>query len=374
MKKLMTVLITCLILVGCTNKDTTISYVMPAAGENTLEIDETNKAKLEGLSKVLTLENNDLKALDVDLNNISEYLNDINCKKVDLEGVTIVEVVATWCGFCQTQSKEYNSKLTEKYKDYKFVQYFSEQEESIEDFYKNLDMEVPNEENLHIVEKNADLNMSLNAKLDLEYFPTTLVLVNGQVKLMFAGLCDENTMDLIAKYLENPVSDVKLNEVVVRTIENVKTDIGEEAVKKLQEIEDSAHYGTVDVALRNMGKRVNDIDTRNTTVLFVNYLENSEFYDLVRVFKEKNPSVDVIVWTQDATSEDDLPEMKDITQYGEFNVPDSIKNELVGEYLPVAFYFENGICTGAISMPNALSTLNTGLELFIGSKSIARIG
>lgn len=374
MKKLMTVLFTCLILVGCANKDTTISYVMPAAGENTLEIDETNKAKLEGLTKVLTLENNDLKALDVDLNNISEYLTDINGEKIDLEGVTIVEVVATWCGFCQTQSKEYNSKLTEKYKDYKFVQYFSEQEESIGDFYKNLDMEVPSEENLHIVEKNADLNMSLNAKLDLEYFPTTLVLVNGQVKLMFAGLCDENTMDLIAKYLENPVNDVKLNEVVVRTIENVKTDIGEEAVKKLQEIEESAHYGTVDVALRNMGKRVNDIDTRNATVLFVNYLENSEFYDLVRVFKDKNPSVDVIVWTQDATSEDDLPEMKNITQYDEFNVPDSIKNELVGEYLPVAFYFENGICTGAISMPNALSTLNTGLELFIGSKSIARIG
>ena len=80
------------------------------------------------------------------------------------------------------------------------------------------------------------------------------------------------------------------------------------------------------------------------------------------------------MWTQDANSEDQLPDIKNITQYGGYNVPSSILNGLAGRVLPVAFYFENSICTGAISLPSALSTLNTGLELFIGEGSIARIG
>lgn len=368
MKKLLSLFFISLMLVGCAKTNGEITYVMPAVGENTVELDETNKAKLEDLSKVLNLEKNDLQALDVDLNELKEYLGDVS-----LEGVTFIEIVATWCGFCQEQSKTYNSNIANKYKDYKFIQFFGEQEESVEDFYKNLDMEVPSEDNFYIIEKNSDLSAYLYSKVNLEYFPTTLVLVDGQVKLMFSGLCTEETADLIAEYLKNPVSDVKLKDLIVRTVENVKTDIGADAVKKLEEIESSAHYSTVDVALNNMGRRIGDIDSK-PTVLFVNYLENKEFNDLVRVFKEKNPDIEVILWTQDANSEDQLPDIKNITQYGGYNVPSSILNGLVGRVLPVAFYFENSICTGAISLPSALSTLNTGLELFIGEKSIARIG
>lgn len=368
MKKLLSLFFISLMLVGCAKTNGEITYVMPAVGENTVELDETNKAKLEDLSKVLNLEKNDLQALDVDLNELKEYLGDVS-----LDGVTFIEIVATWCGFCQEQAKSYNASLTEKYKDYKFIQYFAEQEESVEEFYKKLDMEVPSEDNFHIIEKNSDLSAYLYSKVNLEYFPTTLVLVDGQVKLMFSGLCTEETADLIAEYLKNPVSDVELKDLIVRTVENVKTDIGADAVKKLEEIESSAHYSTVDVALNNMGRRIGDIDSK-PTVLFVNYLENKEFNDLVRVFKEKNPDIEVILWTQDANSEDQLPDIKNITQYGGYNVPSSILNGLVGRVLPVAFYFENSICTGAISLPSALSTLNTGLELFIGEKSIARIG
>lgn len=373
MKKLITVLFTCLILVGCAKTNTEINYVMPAVGENTVELDDANKAKLEALSEVFNFEKNDLQALDVDLNDISSNFVDKNGEQISLEGVTFVEIVATWCSFCQEQSKTYNSNIANKYKDYKFIQFFGEQEESIKDFYKNLDMEVPSEDNFHIIEKNDALKTALLGKVDLQYYPTTLVLVDGQIKLMFSGLCTEETADLIAEYLKNPVSNVELKDLIVRTVENVKTDIGADAVKKLEEIENSAHYSTVDVSLNNMGRRIGDIGSK-PTVLFVNYLENKEFNDLVRVFKEKNPDIEVILWTQDANSEDQLPDIKNITQYGGYNVPSSILNGLAGRVLPVAFYFENSICTGAISLPSALSTLNTGLELFIGEGSIARIG
>ena len=136
MKKLITVLFTCLILVGCAKTNTEINYVMPAVGENTVELDDANKAKLEALSEVFNFEKNDLQALDVDLNDISSNFVDKNGEQISLEGVTFVEIVATWCSFCQEQSKTYNSNIANKYKDYKFIQFFGEQEESIKDFDK----------------------------------------------------------------------------------------------------------------------------------------------------------------------------------------------------------------------------------------------
>lgn len=376
MKKILSLLFIVLILVGCGKKDTSegIMYVLPSEGENRIKLDDENQAKIDTLSSVITLENSDLKALDVDLNEIGDYLVDTNGEKVSLEGTTFIEVVATWCTYCKEQAVENNPILVEKYKDYNFVQLFIEQEEDIETYYKNLEIEVPKADNFHIIEKNDELATLIKEKTALQYFPTNLVLVDGVVKLMFTGECDEEMADLIAKYLENPVSDVELTEIIVRNTENVKADIGEEAVMKLQELEDEGNYATVDVTLNNIGKYVGDINPFKTNVLFVNYLENTEFNDLVRVFKERNPDVEVLLWTQDATSEDELPSIADVIQYNKENVPSSFKTELNGEVLPVAFYFENAICTGAISSPSALSTLNKGLELFIGENSIARIG
>lgn len=376
MKKILSLLFIVLVLVGCGKKDTSegIMYVLPSEGENRIKLDDENQAKIDTLSSVITLENSDLKALDVDLNEIGDYLVDTNGEKVSLEGTTFIEVVATWCTYCKEQAVENNPILVEKYKDYNFVQLFIEQEEDIETYYKNLEIEVPKADNFHIIEKNDELATLIKEKTALQYFPTNLVLVDGVVKLMFTGECDEEMADLIAKYLENPVSDVELTEIIVRNTENVKADIGEEAVMKLQELEDEGNYATVDVTLNNIGKYVGDINPFKTNVLFVNYLENTEFNDLVRVFKERNPDVEVLLWTQDATSEDELPSIADVIQYNKENVPSSFKTELNGEVLPVAFYFENAICTGAISSPSALSTLNKGLELFIGENSIARIG
>ena len=376
MKKILSLLFIVLVLVGCGKKDTSegIMYVLPSEGENRIKLDDENQAKIDTLSSVITLENSDLKALDVDLSEIGDYLVDTNGEKVSLEGTTFIEVVATWCTYCKEQAVENNPILIEKYKDYNFVQLFIEQEEDIETYYKNLEIEVPKADNFHIIEKNDELATLIKEKTALQYFPTNLVLVDGVVKLMFTGECDEEMADLIAKYLENPVSDVELTEIIVRNTENVKADIGEEAVMKLQELEDEGNYATVDVTLNNIGRYVGDINPFKTNVLFVNYLENTEFNDLVRVFKERNPDVEVLLWTQDATSEDELPSIADVIQYNKENVPSSLKTELNGEVLPVAFYFENAICTGAISSPSALSTLNKGLELFIGENSIARIG
>lgn len=376
MKKILSLLFIVLVLVGCGKKDTSegIMYVLPSEGENRIKLDDENQAKIDTLSSVITLENNDLKALDVDLNEIGDYLVDTNGEKVSLEGTTFIEVVATWCTYCKEQTVENNPILIEKYKDYNFVQLFIEQEEDIETYYKNLEIEVPKADNFHIIEKNDELATLIKEKTALQYFPTNLVLVDGVVKLMFTGECDEEMADIIAKYLENPVSEVELTEIIVRNTENVKADIGEEAVMKLQELEDEGNYATVDVTLNNIGRYVSDINPFKTNVLFVNYLENTEFNDLVRVFKERNPDVEVLLWTQDATSEDELPSIADVIQYNKENVPSSFKTELNGEVLPVAFYFENAICTGAISSPSALSTLNKGLELFIGENSIARIG
>lgn len=376
MKKILSLLFIVLVLVGCGKKDTSegIMYVLPSEGENRIKLDDENQAKIDTLSSVITLENSDLKALDVDLSEIGDYLVDTNGEKVSLEGTTFIEVVATWCTYCKEQAVENNPILIEKYKDYNFVQLFIEQEEDIETYYKNLEIEVPKADNFHIIEKNDELATLIKEKTALQYFPTNLVLVDGVVKLMFTGECDEEMADLIAKYLENPVSEVELTEIIVRNTENVKADIGEEAVMKLQELEDEGNYATVDVTLNNIGRYVGDINPFKTNVLFVNYLENTEFNDLVRVFKERNPDVEVLLWTQDATSEDELPSIADVIQYNKENVPSSLKTELNGEVLPVAFYFENAICTGAISSPSALSTLNKGLELFIGENSIARIG
>lgn len=373
MKKILNILFICLILVGCGTKNQGVTYVLPTEGENRVELDETNQTKIQNLYNVLLLEENDLKALDVDLNSLSDYLVDTSGESISLEGITFIEVVATWCTYCKDQTKVNNPILIEENSDYTFIQLFTEQEESIEDYYKELETEIPSNDNFHIVEKNDELVNAINEKIDLEYFPTNLVLVDGVVKLMFSGECGSDVMTLIKKYLKDPVENVQLTEIIVRNSENVKADIGEENVAKLQALEDEGNYATVDVAINNMGKSIANIPYVNPVVLFVNYFENTEFNDLVKVFKEKNPDVDVILWTQDVENEEELPTLENVTQYTSDTIPESIRDGLTGEVLPVAFYFENGVCTGAISSPSALSTLNEGLELFIGENSIARI-
>lgn len=373
MKKILNILFICLILVGCGTKNQGVTYVLPTEGENRVELDETNQAKIQNLYNVLLLEKNDLKALDVDLNSLSDYLVDTSGESISLEGITFIEVVATWCTYCKDQAKVNNPILIEENSDYTFIQLFTEQEESIEDYYKELETEIPSNDNFHIVEKNDELVNAIDEKIDLEYFPTNLVLVDGVVKLMFSGECGSDVMTLIKKYLKDPVENVQLTEIIVRNSENVKADIGEENVAKLQVLEDEGNYATVDVAINNMGKSIANIPYVNPVVLFVNYFENTEFNDLVKVFKEKNPDVDVILWTQDVENEKELPTLENVTQYTSDTIPESIRDGLTGEVLPVAFYFENGVCTGAISSPSALSTLNEGLELFIGENSIARI-
>ena len=373
MKKILNILFICLILVGCGTKNQGVTYVLPTEGENRVELDETNQAKIQNLYNVLLLEENDLKALDVDLNSLSDYLVDTSGESISLEGITFIEVVATWCTYCKDQAKVNNPILIKENSDYTFIQLFTEQEESIEDYYKELETEIPSNDNFHIVEKNDELVNAIDEKIDLEYFPTNLVLVDGVVKLMFSGECGSDVMTLIKKYLKDPVENVQLTEIIVRNSENVKADIGEENVAKLQALEDEGNYATVDVAINNMGKSIANIPYVNPVVLFVNYFENTEFNDLVKVFKEKNPDVDVILWTQDVENEEELPTLENVTQYTSDTIPESIRDGLTGEVLPVAFYFENGVCTGAISSPSALSTLNEGLELFIGENSIARI-
>ena len=167
MKKILNILFICLILVGCGTKNQGVTYVLPTEGENRVELDETNQAKIQNLYNVLLLEENDLKALDVDLNSLSDYLVDTSGESISLEGITFIEVVATWCTYCKDQAKVNNPILIEENSDYTFIQLFTEQEESIEDYYKELETEIPSNDNFHIVEKNDELVNAINEKIDL---------------------------------------------------------------------------------------------------------------------------------------------------------------------------------------------------------------
>ena len=360
MKKILIILMSLLVLAGCGAGNKT--YVEPAMDANSIDylsyLDSKSRSKLEKLD--VYFDESNIFALNQDLSELEDA-------GLDLSGTVLLEVVATWCGHCQIQAKENNNLIAEKYSDVKVIQYFMSMDDSVENFYKNLEMKVPTD--VEIVETDEKIDKVLS-KVNVQYFPTLIMLQDGIVKLMFSGECDLKTFDSIMEYMNDPISkDVNITAKGTRTIEDVKADIGEKAVAKLQEIEDAGNYATVNVALSNMGKKVNEDEGQ--MVIFANSVKNNDFIELVNIYKKNNNKTRVVLWQKDGDTAEGLNENVEFWAY-DSDIPTEYYY-LTGEVLPVAFYIENGIVTGAISAPSALSTLSSGNKLFFGSNSIAKV-
>lgn len=360
MKKILIILMSLLVLAGCGAGNKT--YVEPAMDANSIDylsyLDSKTRSKLENLD--VYFDESNIFALNQDLSGLEDA-------GLDLSGTVLLEVVATWCGHCQIQAKENNNAIAEKYPDVKVIQYFMSMDDSVEGFYKNLGMKIPTD--VEIVETDEKIDEVLSA-INVQYFPTLIMLQDGIVKLMFSGECDLKTFDGIMDYMSDPVSkDVSITAKEARTIEDVKADIGEKAVAKLQEIEDAGNYATVNVALSNMGKKVNEDEGQ--MVIFANSVKNNDFIELVNVYKKNNNKIRVVLWQRDGDTAEGLNENVEFWAY-DSDIPTDYYY-LTGEVLPVAFYIENGIVTGAISAPSALSTLSSGNKLFFGNNSIAKV-
>ena len=277
MKKILIILMSLLVLAGCGAGNKT--YVEPAMDANSIDylsyLDSKSRSKLEKLD--VYFDESNIFALNQDLSELEDA-------GLDLSGTVLLEVVATWCGHCQIQAKENNNLIAEKYSDVKVIQYFMSMDDSVENFYKNLGMKVPTD--VEIVETDEKIDKVLS-KVNVQYFPTLIMLQDGIVKLMFSGECDLKTFDSIMEYMNDPISkDVNITAKGTRTIEDVKADIGEKAVAKLQEIEDAGNYATVNVALSNMGKKVNEDEGQ--MVIFANSVKNNDFIELVNIYKKNN--------------------------------------------------------------------------------------
>lgn len=359
MKKILIILMSLLMLAGCGTNNK--AYVEPASDANSIDylsyLDAKNRKKLEGLD--VYFDEASVLALGKDLSKLEET-------GMDLSGMVLLEVVATWCGHCQIQAQNNNEPIAEKYPDIKVIQYFMSMDDSVENFYKNLGMKVPTDVEIHETDEKIDEVLST---INVQYFPTLIMLQDGVVKLMFSGECDLATFDGIMEYMNDPIGDVNIEGKTARTIEDVKADIGEKAVAKLQEIEDAGNYATVNVALSNMGKKVNEDEGQ--MVIFANSVKNNDFIELVNVYKKNNNKIRVVLWQRDGDTAEGLNENVEFWAY-DSDIPTDYYY-LTGEVLPVAFYIENGIVTGAISAPSALSTLSSGNKLFFGNNSIAKV-
>ena len=103
---------------------------------------------------------------DIDLETYSGET--INLSRVNKN--MALEVVADWCSFCKTESKEYLLDTINNNQDIIFVQYMlTGGKEEIDNFYSEIEMPIPG--NLIIVLKNDELTSYLE-KNDFTSFPT----------------------------------------------------------------------------------------------------------------------------------------------------------------------------------------------------------
>lgn len=375
MKKIFILFVMLFSLCACASKPVNILYIEPADSlldTATIDlVDDDNAAKLKALD--ISFNSQDITSLGYDLNNLN--LKDSYGDDVDLSGICVIEAVATWCSYCANQLSSNNPEILERYPDVKLIEAFIYQEMPLDEYFKELGI-AQNEDVTYLFQ--GEDTAKLQEELDIEYFPTFIVMKDGIVKLMFSGECDINLFERVIEYMGNPIEEVTINNSNFRTVQDVENDLGIEKIALLDKLEKSGNYATKDVTLKNIGRTIHikDNDVIDRAVVFVSTYMFDDFIEDVNSYYKQNPDVTVYfaLTDGDKNEKSQVEKLLDegITIFDYLSVPDDIYY-LEGEVLPTAFYIENNIVTGTVSAPQDVQTLIEANNIFFGDNSIARI-
>jgi len=417
MKKLLTLLTVLLFLTGCGSNSTksaskeidTSKYIDRAVLVNYVDFlnDETKAIVKAADTTENGISNKDLLRLGKPLCAIK--VTDYNGKElnfVDLQNKKVIlEVVAEWCGNCQSQAKNLTPKLLETLpSDVVFIQYFNVGTvDQINEFYKKLEMPVPS--NIIILPQNDELKNYLTNDLLLEYYPSFLFFNNGILTWSSWGdftsdsykkvedIAFKNPLDL-SKLVDNDGNTIFANG---RSTADVMEDLSEESINKLKAIDPKGNNASLNTTLKIIGtpidySKISKVDKNDTpliedfskykdedvivlyTTIDPDYIESD--YKLFNEIIAANPDQKFIVLLKqtDEGTKNNIKYNNEIVgaevSMGEANVPDDLL-DLQIDRVPVAVFVEKGVVTGAITAIENADMVKNNISVFFGDGSVA---
>ena len=398
-----------LLFCGCSKKEAetvieTEEYIAPV--RNVFLFDElsaSTQEKMKAANNGSELKNYQLKMIGKDL--YEGILYDIYGNAVDLSDHDriLLEVMSSECSHCKKQVEEHLEET--KAQDATLIQYFDKGNlETIEEFYEELDMEVPDD--VIIISNDSGFFAYLRETLGVEYFPTTICFLDGKLTFDMVGNFDENCLKNIMRLgFDQPLSQEELcNSEGVdireldRSVDDVKNSLSQENREKLADLDNDDY--TKELTYECMGSTLdfdNLINTDDTIhisqiedygyyatkklvliytyfhdesesdkISFINELiENNEGYEYIVVLIEGFESSSVLYEKMDIDFV--CPVVSVLGRMPE----DFFRYGLI-EY-PTALFVDRGTFTGGYSNIQGSEELKKALEMFLSADSIALV-
>lgn len=150
------------------------------------------------------------------------------------EGPYVLEVLGSWCTYCQHLTQESLQDLLDK--GYKVYQYFAYgTKEDVDSFYETIDMEIP--EGVVVLLDNAEMDTWLDGYQYMSVPLTIPVDENGKVTLPHIGYMETQSYeDYLTFALNSGIADTKVGDVTLRDYVQQQVAI-KEYIDSLEKIE-----------------------------------------------------------------------------------------------------------------------------------------
>ena len=291
-KKMVPAILAMLCLFGCNNTTSSKTIeVLPAASDETLQKAVPEKT-YEMLYSVYGKNAYNMSAM---LNYVGKDIKDIEMKSIDgktlnyesIKGKKVVfEIVAEWCEYCKTETKEHLDDIMTNNEDTVFVQLFNEgTKEQIDAFYS----EIGKEQNPDYVIA-ADEAKTFADDFGATAYPTFLLFdEKGKLAWSYAGLLETSQYNMIrdvaygkTKIYETFKKDEIDKNILERTYENVKEDLSEDANKLISKVETDANNLTVLYQNLNLNwLNVSMVDINDDKVQFSDYTGKKIVFEIL---------------------------------------------------------------------------------------------
>lgn len=389
------------------NNDVQYEYVTPANDTGLFNyLRKDVKDLLFKANTGETLDDNQLKLFNARLYQGSAF--DINGNLInfaDFNNKDIVfEVVSIYCSHCKVQISKYNESIIEQNPNIQFIQFFAEGDgEAIRNFYKDCNTEI--DENVIIIPADKDV-LDYILKIGVNLTPSILCFRDGYLTFprvgfttstafnCFYDIAFANAFDASNLVDENNNSIFKNR----RTNEDVKNDLKQEDILKLQELDNDGNTENITYSLIGQTLDYTDLfdseDPTLPTVDFTKYQNENVAIFYLYMTDLKDTDVGVLKMVNKIISshpeisfinvivDEDLSsyskyisygiELKGETVSGKSSLPKDFSKIYAYNY-PTVTFVEKGTFTGAYSSCSDIKGFDSALELFIGENSIAHI-
>lgn len=248
------------------------------------------------------------------------------------EKLYVIEVVASWCEYCQQSSKEYMSEIIGKNTDLEFVQIFAEGNTSeVNSFYEAIDKDPSN---YKYIVPAADASNELVSKLNIQGFPTWIFVdSDGKISWIHSGLLDTDdfsvlrdaayTGDKLYAMLNEDFDDSRAGV----TVDDVYNALSSEAITAIQNVETEGSY----MVFANLARKFTNFTATDI---------NGEEFDLSEL-SGKKVMIDIEVaddsFTDVAKNEEKAAELAGVAK----------ENDVATVQVWLAYYQEDNLITGA---------------------------